>query len=365
MNRDFRHFRDKYQDAGARDIFETATRELIAAMFPNDSVETILASQGDDGIDIVKGNIGIEPISVYQCKFFLDKIDNSQRTQIKKSLKTAIESKNYTLKEWILVVPKFNLTLSEQKWWDKLKVTTKNDVNLDIDLITGEKFISLSKKHKVYNKIFEIDEALKIDEILNILKENSIKIKSDKEHDLEIFNEHLQCFNREAFWFSCLTEISIYELNSAIKDTTKALTTGVLIDREERTKIKDFDAVTNYKTDEFINLSKTIVSKLAELKRLILNLQGLSKRIDTDYEKHPMFVGIISKLNQIKDENLIREFIIGANSIDNKRNEIIELLMQYSDIPRLIELSSELIIKNDPRLVFVVSQKVIEIAKKI
>lgn len=170
MNRDFKYFRDKYTIEGARSIFEVITQRLISIIYPNESVKTIQASRGDAGIDIAKGDIGINQITVYQCKFFLDKIEKTQEEQIKKSLKRAINTDEYSLKEWILVIPKLQLTLNEQKWWDKLKTDTQNVNNLKIDIITGEKFIHLCKINNIYNQIFEIEDSLKLDEILNILK---------------------------------------------------------------------------------------------------------------------------------------------------------------------------------------------------
>ena len=64
--------------------------------------------------------IGIEPIIVIQCKFFLDAFENSQKSQIRESFDSAIKSEQYELKEWILCVPRV-IDIDESSWWSKWK----------------------------------------------------------------------------------------------------------------------------------------------------------------------------------------------------------------------------------------------------
>ena len=71
MERDFRYLRDKYGEAGARDIFEKICVELFQKKFEN--AYAVQASPGDDGIDVLVGDLDGD-IIVYQCKYFIDGI---------------------------------------------------------------------------------------------------------------------------------------------------------------------------------------------------------------------------------------------------------------------------------------------------
>ena len=73
MEKDFRYLRDKYDDAGARDIFEKVCTNLFQAKY-GVNAHQIKASQGDGGIDILIGDFSA-PIDVYQCKYFIDGIE--------------------------------------------------------------------------------------------------------------------------------------------------------------------------------------------------------------------------------------------------------------------------------------------------
>ncbi len=73
MERDFRYLRDKYGEAGAREVFEKICIQLFQLKF--ESTYPVKVSQGDDGIDIFVGDFDKE-IDIYQCKYFIEGIDN-------------------------------------------------------------------------------------------------------------------------------------------------------------------------------------------------------------------------------------------------------------------------------------------------
>lgn len=102
MQRDFRYLRDKYGDAGAREIFEKLCTNLLQAQHGEDA-HNIRVSQGDEGIDILVGDFQF-PIDNYQCKYFIDGIGSSQKAQIEHSFDRAIHSENYSMQKWILCV---------------------------------------------------------------------------------------------------------------------------------------------------------------------------------------------------------------------------------------------------------------------
>lgn len=103
VQRDFRYLRDKYGDAGAREIFEKLCTNLLQAQHGEDA-HNIRVSQGDEGIDILVGDFQF-PIDNYQCKYFIDGIGSSQKAQIEHSFDRAIHAENYSMQKWILCVP--------------------------------------------------------------------------------------------------------------------------------------------------------------------------------------------------------------------------------------------------------------------
>lgn len=154
---------------GARASFEVDCATLFRAIFPEDNVRRVDVRRGDGGIDILIGNIGVEPITVVQCKFFLNEFGNSQHQQISKSFKTALESPEYKVKEWILCIPGI-LDLKQNLWWSNWVTDQIAFYNLkkgSISLKDGEVLIDLFKKYDLFNQVFKIEEMLMLEKIDN------------------------------------------------------------------------------------------------------------------------------------------------------------------------------------------------------
>jgi len=168
MERDWAGFAEIYGGVeGARGKFEIACETLFQNVYPNKNVHVIRASPGDEGIDVLIGDISDSSIDVIQCKFFLKNFTYSQITQINKSYKRAIENTNYNLGIWYLAIPKM-LDVDETKLWSNWKKRKIKEYGIDnekIRLITGNELINLMKKEKLYNIIFKIEDSIKIDEI--------------------------------------------------------------------------------------------------------------------------------------------------------------------------------------------------------
>lgn len=167
MERDFRYFRDKYGDAGARDKFENVCTELLQEMY-GDAYQ-IKPFPGDEGIDIYVGNFD-NPINVYQCKYFLDGLGNSQKDQIRKSYKKCIETDKYELEKWFLCLP-IILTIDETKWWTNWKKKMEKENGKDIKLIDGSRLLGLLKKNNLFRRVFDINDYEKIEMIYKELVE--------------------------------------------------------------------------------------------------------------------------------------------------------------------------------------------------
>ncbi|MFA6011919.1 MAG: hypothetical protein WC799_18145 [Desulfobacteraceae bacterium] len=181
MDKDWNDFKNMYGNIeGARSAFEKACETLFREVYSED-VQQVEVKQGDGGIDIYVGDIGVEPIIVIQCKFFLDNFGDTQHNQIRASFKKAIESEKYELKEWILCIPKI-LDIDQNLWWSNWKRKTIAHHSKPIDFIklkTGNALIDLMKKYDVYNDIFKIEDSKKIDDIykyiINPPTVNSVK----------------------------------------------------------------------------------------------------------------------------------------------------------------------------------------------
>lgn len=141
---------------GARDCFELACQELIQKENTDKEVHRVSASRGDGGIDVYVGNIGQECIDVYQCKFFIDKLDTPQWQQIKKSFERVIGNDKYITENWYLCLPK-TLTLDENIKFYEFK-NCYLDCSIEIHLIDGDQLLTRMKDAGISEKWFQIVE---------------------------------------------------------------------------------------------------------------------------------------------------------------------------------------------------------------
>lgn len=201
MNRDWRDFKAIHSNLeGARESFEDACELLFRKVYPNKHVSKVQVKHGDGGIDVFIGEFGIEPITVIQCKFFLDSFSDSQKTQIKSSFNTAFNNKKFELKEWILCMPR-SIDIDENSWWFKWKHNKIKEISKDnefIKLINGNELISLMKKHEVYNEVFEIEVSRKIDEIHQTIVGKKLVRKTENNKTILFNNYTIEC---EPYYF--------------------------------------------------------------------------------------------------------------------------------------------------------------------
>ena len=160
MERDWRDFKAlKNSIEGAREAFEKACESLIRKIHPDKNVQQIRVKLGDGGIDVYVGELGLEPITVYQCKFFLEEFNKPQQAQIRNSFNTAINSDKFELKNWVLCIPKV-LDIDETIWWTTWKnkqIKLNNKDTQFITLINGNELIELMKTYGIYSLVFEIE----------------------------------------------------------------------------------------------------------------------------------------------------------------------------------------------------------------
>jgi hypothetical protein len=193
MNRDWTDFKSLHSNiSGAREAFENACETLFRKVYVGQTVNQVKVKLGDGGIDVFIGEIGIAPITVIQCKFFLESFDESQKAQIRESFKTAIESEKYELKEWILCIPRI-LDIDQIKWWTRWKdkaIKENSKAEAFISLKNGNELIDLFKSYDLYNQIFEIDNAKKIDEIHKALIPIKTEFPKNVNPQIVLFNNY-------------------------------------------------------------------------------------------------------------------------------------------------------------------------------
>lgn len=213
MNRDWVDFKGLHSNlAGAREAFEDACETLFRKINPDKSVSQVKVKVGDRGIDVFIGELGIEPITVIQCKFFLESFEDSQKSQIRDSFDTAIKSDIYELKEWKLCIPRI-IDIDEHSWWFKWKQKKIKECSKDanfITLVNGNELIDLLKENNLYNQIFKIDDSLKINDIYNAVVPKKINIPLGTNPKIVLFNNYTKVCDP----FYCEREIDNQFINS-------------------------------------------------------------------------------------------------------------------------------------------------------
>ncbi|MCX7748571.1 MAG: hypothetical protein N2645_17035 [Clostridia bacterium] len=118
---------------GARILFQRLITSIVRLKY-KDACE-VRPSQGDWGIDVLVGNLA-ESIFVWQSKYFIDGIDDSQKNQIRDSFKTLMDKskeKGFKVNYWTLCVP-CSLSANERKWWDNWSKKASKEYDVPIEL---------------------------------------------------------------------------------------------------------------------------------------------------------------------------------------------------------------------------------------
>lgn len=200
MERNWQDYKALYKNiAGARNAFEKTCRILFKTKFKNENVKSIAVKQGDGGVDIFVGDLGVTPIKVFQCKFFIEGFGDSQKTQIKKSFNTAINSSKYKMSEWNLCIPN-ELDINNQSWWTAWKKNIEKKHSIPINLYDGNDLIDELKATNLYNTEFMIEEKLQLDRIEKaiIKKERTLieKLLDDVKNWYSVLGYTLECFEQ-------------------------------------------------------------------------------------------------------------------------------------------------------------------------
>jgi hypothetical protein len=102
--------------------FQQLCFQLMSERFPAAKIRYPEGVAGDEGVDLFQGDLTIGP-TVWQCKAFqVTLIGDSQKQQIRNSLRDAI--KNVRPKVWILCL-NMNLDMKGTRWFTRLQESYK------------------------------------------------------------------------------------------------------------------------------------------------------------------------------------------------------------------------------------------------
>lgn len=88
---DFKKFVERWTVEGARKYFEQFVFEFLRIKYDfHSSIKQVREAPGDWGIDVIRGNFNDQNI-IWQCKFFLDKIGQTQKGEIRKSYESVLK----------------------------------------------------------------------------------------------------------------------------------------------------------------------------------------------------------------------------------------------------------------------------------
>nr|VFK30715.1 MAG: hypothetical protein BECKMB1821G_GA0114241_106926 [Candidatus Kentron sp. MB]VFK34264.1 MAG: hypothetical protein BECKMB1821I_GA0114274_106625 [Candidatus Kentron sp. MB]VFK76624.1 MAG: hypothetical protein BECKMB1821H_GA0114242_106527 [Candidatus Kentron sp. MB] len=112
---DFRQLQFRYGD-GASDIWERICISLVQR--EHLEAKAIRASPGDGGIDCILEREG--DVTIWQCKYFIKNIGESQKNQIRESIQS-LKKSGCVPNKWVLCLP-IDLSLKERAWWDNFRL---------------------------------------------------------------------------------------------------------------------------------------------------------------------------------------------------------------------------------------------------
>jgi hypothetical protein len=118
---------------GARALFERLITSLVRVKYKD--AHSIRPNPGDWGIDVIEGKL-TEACFIWQVKYFIDGIGDSQKAQIRDSFNQIMSKsrdKNFSVNAWTLCVP-CSLAPQEMQWWEKWSKQMLKKYSVKIEL---------------------------------------------------------------------------------------------------------------------------------------------------------------------------------------------------------------------------------------
>ncbi|HRE78473.1 MAG TPA: ATP-binding protein [Flavobacterium sp.] len=368
MNKDWLILVEKFDLESARTKFQ----DICESLYKKISVKeprTVRVNQGDGGIDIFIGEIGLEPIEVIQCKFFVDGLGESQKSQIRESFKTAIESKEFETKCWTLCIINI-LDLQQNKWWSSWKNNVEIKYNLSnefIKLKDGNELVSLLKQFNLYNTAFELEDSIKISEIheeivkrnitptvdiKSLLKNTSYALLQVKNYIENNTSTHIQRTETELIYNWINAVLPTNKRNVLVLKGEKGLGKSAILKDLYNKLDKENFTVLGIKADKFycksiFELEKKLFNDQLTFNRIIKNteesgdklvviidqIDAMSLTLSSSREFIETYIRLISILQENKNTRII----LSSRSYDLKYDA--ELSIYNSDIYKIISVN--------------------------
>ena len=325
MNREWNDFKSIHSNiAGAREAFENACETLFRKVYTGKHVSQVKVKQGDGGIDIFVGELGVEPITVIQCKFFLEAFEESQKSQIRESFDTALKSEKFELKEWILCLPRV-IDIDETSWWFKWKhkkITEHTKGSGFIKLTNGNELIDLLKEHGLYNTVFQMDDSLKIAEIHKTLVGHK-PVKADVQvkprvilfNNYSLINEPYYFQRKEDEEFNKSLEINnVWLFGHSGLGKTALINRNLLVNNLEYCYC-DLSPITILKSADVLDELLSTIEEQFGLTRVIPAENKIKQIIQTlNKAGHRKFVIVIDELS-VTDGELLKHIVKDLNNL--------------------------------------------------
>ena len=108
--------------------FERLCYHLLKEQFPTADIRHVEGGGGDEGLDLFTGDLDGGPV-VWQCKAFPNGIGQSQREQIRGSLRRVLATTRPKL--WVLCTS-VDLDAKAYRWWQRLQQSYEDQVQLGL-----------------------------------------------------------------------------------------------------------------------------------------------------------------------------------------------------------------------------------------
>jgi hypothetical protein len=117
-----------------RGKFERLVTDIVMVIHP--TAREIRPNPGDWGIDTFVGDLDGSIVSVWQSKFFLEQMGDSQKSQIRDSYASVVKEgkkQGFTIDSWTLCIPS-TMTPELAQWWDSWKKKKAKEDSVSIQL---------------------------------------------------------------------------------------------------------------------------------------------------------------------------------------------------------------------------------------
>src|SRR5438552_590615 len=107
------------------DQFQRLCAQVLKHKYPGKEIKHVEGAGGDEGIDIFIGTLSGKP-HIWQCKAFRNGVGKSQKEQIRKSLRSALQHRPSC---WTLCL-NVDLDTKTTGWFERLKKSCANKVTI-------------------------------------------------------------------------------------------------------------------------------------------------------------------------------------------------------------------------------------------